>query len=92
MSKKSKKYRNQKPQTRIPWLIAGLGGLLLLVAVFLFSQQDRGTPVISVDQDVIDFGDVRLDTPLTFAITVTNRGDGALRFKEAPYLEVKEGC
>jgi hypothetical protein len=28
----------------------------------------------------------------TFAIKVTNTGDGLLRFKEKPYIQVLEGC
>jgi hypothetical protein len=28
----------------------------------------------------------------SFAIQVTNNGNGALRFKEDPYIEVVEGC
>ncbi|MGB9897273.1 hypothetical protein [Thermanaerothrix sp.] len=53
---------------------------------------DRGTPVLAVDQSKIEFDTVKLGTPLTFEIEVTNTGDGILRFKEKPYIEVLEGC
>lgn len=87
MGKKYKRQRNQ-----FPWLPAVLGGVLLLAAVLLFSNRDTGTPVLSVDQELIDYGEVKLDTPLTFSIVVTNSGDGVLRFQETPYVEVREGC
>jgi hypothetical protein len=73
-------------------MLAALGGLLLLTTIFLFSNRDTGTPRVSVDQEQIDYGEVKLDTPLSFSIAVTNTGDGVLRFKEKPYLEVREGC
>jgi hypothetical protein len=37
-------------------------------------------------------GDVKFGINKTFAIKVTNIGDGTLRFKEEPYVEVLEGC
>ncbi len=88
----SKKRQKQRQRQNFPWLLAALGGLLLLAAIFLLGNQDRGTPVVSVDQESIDFGEVKLDTPLTFSIVVTNTGDGVLRFREKPYIEVREGC
>ena len=88
----SKKHKKQRQRQNSPWLLVGLGGLLLLAAIFLFSNRDSGTPVASVDQELIDFGEVKLDTPLTFSIVVTNSGDGVLRFREKPYIEVREGC
>jgi hypothetical protein len=86
------KHRRQKQQRNFPWLLAVLGGLLLLTAIFLFRNTDTGTPAVSVDKERIDYGEVKLNTPLTFSIVVTNTGDGILRLKEKPYIEVREGC
>jgi len=100
MSKKYKnnKRRNQKKKSINPvvWFI---GGGILLIAVALFialggsnNGSGGGTPALAVDQQVIDYGDVKLNTNLTFEIKVTNTGDGTLRFKEEPYIQVLEGC
>jgi hypothetical protein len=89
----SKKHRKQKKNS--PWLIVAIGGILLIIAAFFFANQSRdggGIPSITVDQQTIDYGDVKLDTPKTIAIKITNTGDGTLRFKENPYIEVLEGC
>ncbi|MCK6583890.1 MAG: hypothetical protein L6Q49_12400 [Anaerolineales bacterium] len=56
------------------------------------NQGNGGTPSIAVDQQRIDYGDVKFGVNKTFAIKVTNTGDGTLRFKEGPYIEVVEGC
>jgi hypothetical protein len=73
------------------------GGALLLAAGIIFGLQNigsdsSGTPELAVDQEVIQYGDVKFNVPLTFAIKVTNTGDGTLRFKEQPYIEVRDGC
>lgn len=89
--------KRQREQTRkLIRILLSVGGLLLLVlAVFVFFQNtdfSGGTPKIAVDQKSIDFGEVKNLTTKTFTITVTNTGDGMLRFKEKPYVEVVEGC
>jgi hypothetical protein len=93
MSKKQKR-RKQNNKLFLPLII--LGGVLLIIAAFYSSNQgggDRGgTPAITVDQQKIDYGDVKFNVEKTFAIKVTNTGDGTLRFKEDPYIEVLEGC
>ena len=105
MSRKSRKYRRQK---RFPifWVLA-IGGLLLVAGAILLSRpggtsrggtatlapiQVQGQSSIRVDQQEINFGDVKLNVQKTFTITVTNVGDQPLRFTEAPYIEVVEGC
>jgi hypothetical protein len=91
-----KKRRQQKKGLSKPLIVLIVGGLLLVAAVafFAFSNYDNsgGTPAIAVDQQKIDYGDQKFDTQLTFAIKITNTGDGTLRFKEKPYIEVLEGC
>ncbi|MEW6405167.1 MAG: hypothetical protein AB1649_25515 [Chloroflexota bacterium] len=94
MSKKHKKRRLQKKQ--FPWPLVALGGILLIIAAFFFANwgggDGGGTPSIAVDQQRIDYGDVKFGVEKTFAIKVTNTGTGTLRFKEDPYIEVVEGC
>lgn len=94
MSKKTKKRQKQQ-QKKFPWLVVvGLFALVAAAFVFLRPGQDYsgGTPVISVDQQNIDMGYIKLGEYRTIKIKVTNTGDGVLRFTEQPYLEVLEGC
>ena len=91
----SKKHNRQKQKQKFPWIFLALGGVFVALAVFLFARQGGdggGTPSIAVDQQKIDYGDVKFGVNKTFAIKITNTGDGTLRFKEEPYIEVLEGC
>jgi hypothetical protein len=93
----NKKKRRQQKRQLSPRLIVLIGGGILLVAAAVFfafsnSGDGGGTPAIAVDQQKIDYGDQKFGTNLTFTIKVTNTGDGTLRFKEKPYIEVLEGC
>jgi len=91
MSKK--KYKKQQP--KFPWIFVALGGVLLLLAAFFLARQGGsggGKPSVQVDQQRIDYGYVKFGEARSFAVKVTNAGDGTLRFKEDPYIEVVEGC
>jgi len=95
MSKNHKKYRKQKQRKNFPWLFVALGGGLLLLAAVLFARSNGdggGMPSLSVDQNKIDYGYVKYGGNRQFTLKVTNTGDGTLRFKEEPYIEVLEGC
>ena len=81
-----------------------VGGLLLIVAAIIIGQsawtnrsdslliEVSGKPSLKVDQELIDYGDVKLNTNLTFELQLTNVGDQPLKISETPYVEVKEGC
>ncbi len=92
----SRKHRKQGQRKSFPWPIFIFGGILVLVAVFLFAKQGGGggggAPQITVDQQKIDYGYVKFGNDESFKLKVTNTGDGPLRFKAKPYLEVLEGC
>ena len=91
----SKKHKRQKQRKSFPWSLVAIGGVLLIIAAFFLANRggdDGGTPSIAVDQQKIDYGDVKFGVNKTFAIKVTNAGDGTLRFKEEPYIEILEGC
>ena len=91
----SKKHKRQKQKQKFPWIFLALGGVFVALAVFLFARQGGdggGTPSIAVDQQKIDYGDVKFGVNKTFSIKVTNTGTGTLRFTEQPYIEIVEGC
>jgi hypothetical protein len=93
MAKKHQRYRKQNKRKNFPWLLVALGGGLLLLAAVLFANRDgSGTPSISVDEQRIDYGYVKFGETRSIAVRVANTGDGTLRFKEQPYIEVVEGC
>lgn len=92
----------RKAQNNFPiWLI--VAGVVLLLAVAVWALLSRGSdartvevtgaPGIKVDQEVFDYGDVKLgEKPIRTVVKVTNVGDQTLRFTEKPYVEVLEGC
>ncbi len=101
------RYKTKLPQRKakrknVPvWLIlSGIGLILVALVVFLSSIGPKkadievtGAPKLKVEQDIYNYGDVKLGgVPIRTVVTVTNVGDQPLRFKEAPYVEVLEGC
>ncbi len=94
----------RKKQRRNTLILLIAGGLLLIGAGVSLAKnawdnradpsliEVSGQPSLEVDQELIDYGDVKLNTSLTFAIDLTNVGDQPLKISEEPYIEVKEGC
>lgn len=97
MSRKHARHGQQRGS--IAWPIIVVGAVLLAGAALLFTRQaggggsgSGGTPQIAVDQPKIDYGYVKFGGTRSFKIAVTNTGDGPLRFKSKPNVEVLEGC
>jgi len=58
-----------------------------------FEPQVTGAPRLEVlPQDVIDYGAVKLGTPITTVYTVRNVGDEPLLIYGEPRVELVEGC
>lgn len=99
---REQRLKKKKQKKTITFLV--LGGLLLITAgsaIGYSAWKNRpdpelitvtGQPSLAVDQELIDYGDVKFDTPKTFAINLTNVGDEPLRITDTPYVEVREGC
>jgi hypothetical protein len=98
----SKKSRRQK-RKGFSWKSAAMvfaGGLVIVLAARMFrstggsslSDISGGTPALSVDQKVVDWGNLKDFTEKNIRIKVTNTGTGTLRFSEKPYIQVVEGC
>lgn len=102
MARYKTKIPPKKSSNSFPiWLVmAGIGMILVVVWAMLSSRvtpdpaiEVTGAPAIRVDQDVFDYGEVKLGVaPIRTEVRVTNMGDQTLRFTEAPYIEVLEGC
>ena len=95
--------KGRQPQgTRSKWpLLLWVGGAVILViaAVLAFQKPPTpntpavsGAPSLKLDKQSVDLGDVKLGTTVQVSFIITNVGDQPLRFLQAPYVEVKEGC
>lgn len=104
MSQKYESKRSKRRRQKNRWMpiLLGLGGLVLLVVATLALRGNssgtkaaievKGAPAIKVDKEQIDFGDVKLGQTVEAKFKITNIGDQPLRFSEAPYINVVEGC
>jgi hypothetical protein len=102
-TKTSKKIAPRKKQ-RVPiWLpliiIAGIALIVVALisngnnqAVSTTTPQVNGSPVLKIDQEKIDLGNVPLGQTVSVKFEVTNVGDQPLQFTGKPYVEVVEGC
>lgn len=94
--------KHNQPKKIWPAILAVLGLVLVAVAgwtffkepasVFLEDLTSSGTPVLQVDQEKVDVGDVKLGKTVQVTFQLTNAGTKALRFSKAPYVEIVEGC
>ncbi|HEX7974789.1 MAG TPA: DUF1573 domain-containing protein [Anaerolineales bacterium] len=102
----SQKYGKQKSRRKrgnppVPILL-GVGGLLLIAAIFLSLKGGgsgskvaidvKGAPSLKADKENIDLGNVKLGKTVEVSFQISNTGDQPLRLTEAPYVEVVEGC
>ncbi len=100
---KTGKASNVSGILNTPLILVG-GGLLLIVLaagyIFATSRSPKtgaaievsGAPALKVDTAQIDFGDVKVDTPVSASFEISNVGDQPLRFSKLPVVEVVEGC
>ncbi|TDA65955.1 MAG: hypothetical protein D9V45_03150 [Chloroflexi bacterium] len=102
MARNKTKFKPKKVKKSFPiWLIVTGIGLVLVAIWALVSSggpdkaeiEVTGAPKLKVEQDYYDYGDLKLGgASVRTVVKVTNVGDQPLRFKEAPYIEVLEGC
>lgn len=94
--------QKKKQQQQLALLVIG-GALIIITGTIIGTNAWKnnanlalvsviGQPSLEVDQELIDFGIVKFDSPRTFTINLTNVGDEKLIISETPYVEVKEGC
>ncbi|HIQ06054.1 MAG TPA: hypothetical protein EYH31_10295 [Anaerolineae bacterium] len=56
------------------------------------TPQVRGAPRVEVLEEVMDYGDVRVNTPIRTVFRVRNVGDQPLRILGEPQVELVQGC
>jgi hypothetical protein len=100
MSQSKQRAPRRKAKSQLP-LVLILGGFALLVLAMALTLRKPSTPFVpavsgapslQADKEKVDLGQVKLGQNVKVAFVLTNVGDQPLRFSEAPYIEVKEGC
>lgn len=104
-SYRSKKSRRRENYRFWKLLSLAVGGVLLIIAGAIllrgYNQSDKaatiplevsGAPSLKVDQEFLDFGDVKVGEIVEATFTLSNVGDRPLKFTQAPYVELAAGC
>jgi hypothetical protein len=100
---KTNRYSKKRQRRNKPWLpiIVAVTGVVLVGLAFWGLRgksagkadiEVTGAPSLKADKEQVDLGDVKLGQTVEVSFQLTNVGDQTLRFSEAPYIEVVEGC
>jgi hypothetical protein len=76
-------------------VLIGGGALLLLLSEGNRADATpkvRGAPRVEVSQEVVDYGDVKVNTVVETVFRVHNVGDKPLQILGEPEVEVVQGC
>ncbi len=99
MSKSNRYKQATRPKWLIPAVLAivavTLGGLALVLLRGnqpAYAPQVTGRANLEVDQAVLDFGDVRFNTPVNAVFRLRNTGDRLLTIFGEPRVELLQGC
>lgn len=94
-------HKNKRRNSKWMPILIAVGGIFMIgLAVLSFrgetkpgaAKEEGGTPILKVDQETVDLGEVKLDQMVQVSFQLTNAGDQTLRFTEAPNIVVAEGC
>lgn len=103
-TKPSKKMTPQKQPGFPIWLpLIIVAGVALIAVAVLNNNGSSSTavpgasttneqPVLAVNIEKIDLGDVKLGQTVSASFEVSNTGTAPLRFKEKPFIQVAAGC
>lgn len=107
MSKRSHQQsaRNRKQRQR-KLMAFGIAGVILalvaggLLIAFASTGSDKpsvpvtvsGAPRLTIDRELIDFGDVPMGKMVTASFNLSNTGDQPLTISHPPVPEVVQGC
>jgi hypothetical protein len=102
--RKGSAARASARQKQPRWLWMVLVGLVLAGGAFLvvlasrssqvsnYKPETTGSARVSVSQDKIDYGDVKLGRTINTVFDVRNVGDQDLVIQDEPRVELVEGC
>ena len=106
MSKSKKKATTPQGGATSAKILLRLGAALFSVGILmggaaLYLTQEQvpyvpevvGGPRMAVSQEIFDYGDVKVNTPIETVFRVRNIGDEVLQFlDDEPLVELKDGC
>ncbi len=106
-STKKKHRRGARTASALSWpvLVAAIGMVAVLAGAIIwffsnnqagassdFVPEVSGAPRLEVSEELVDYGDVRLNTNIETVFRVRNVGDRPLQILGEPQVELVQGC
>jgi membrane protein required for beta-lactamase induction len=103
MAKRKRRRARSVTRSSRRWvpLAAAVVGVALIGAGLVFANGGLGSketpmvtgaPRLAVSQEMVDYGEIKVNTPVETVFRVRNMGDQPLRIVGEPQVELVEGC